>query len=96
MLLHIDGSYEQHIRGHEVEFLSMDEKGRYSHAYRVLRELTGKNAKSNPKIGELADHVHVAIMQEKFINQDIHNLKGNVSSNVGKIIEGIINEEPNI
>ena len=30
------------------------------------------------------------------INQDIHNIKGIVSSNVGKIIEGIINEKPEI
>ena len=38
----------------------------------------------------------IAIAQEKMINQDIHQLKGNVSSNVGKIIEGIINEKPDI
>jgi hypothetical protein len=37
-----------------------------------------------------------AIKQEKLINQDIHRLKGNVSSNIGKIIEDIINEKPDI
>lgn len=96
LILHIDGSYEQYIKGHEKEFLSMDSRGRYSHAYHVLRELTGMNAKSNSRIGELADNVFTAIRQEKRINQDIHKLKGNVTSNVGKIIEEIINERPNI
>ena len=96
LILHIDGSYKKYIEGHEVEFLSMDEKGKYSHAYNVLRELTGMNAKTNSKIGELADNVFVAIVQEKQINQDIHYLKGNVSSNIGKIIEDIINEKPDI
>ena len=66
------------------------------HAYHVLRELTGMNAKSNSRIGELADNVFTAIRQEKRINQDIHKLKENVTSNVGKIIEEIINERPSI
>ena len=35
----------------------------------------------NPEIGNLADNVLVAIEQEKNINQDIHDLKGKVSSN---------------
>ncbi|MBQ9872419.1 MAG: RloB domain-containing protein, partial [Eubacterium sp.] len=64
--------------------------------YNVLREITGMNAKKNPEIGNLADNVLVAIAQEKRINQDIHDLKGKVSSNIGKIIEEIINEKPNI
>jgi len=96
LLLHIAGSVEQKVKGHEMEFLRMDEKNRYSYAYNVLQELTGMNAKSNPRIGELADDVLIAIGQEKMINQDIHQLKGKVSSNVGKIIEGIINEKPTI
>ena len=49
--------------------------------------------KMNPEIGNLADNVLVAIEQEKNINQDIHDLKGKVSSNVGKVIEEIINEK---
>lgn len=96
LILHIEESYERNIKEHETEFLSVDEKGKYSHAYNVLHELTGMNAKTNSKIGELADNVLTAIAQEKMLNQDIHQLKGNVSSNVGKIIEGIINEKPDI
>ena len=96
LILHIEGSFEQYIKGHETEFLSVDEKGKYSYAYKVLLELTGINAKKNADIGGLADKVLVAITQEKLINQDIHQIKGNVSSNVGKIIEDIINEKPDI
>ena len=33
-----------------------------------------------------------AIEEEKKINQDIHNVKGIVTSNIGQIIEAIINE----
>lgn len=94
LILHIEGSFEQYIKGHETEFLRIDEKGKYSHAYNILLELTGMNAKKNPEIGGLADNVLVAIAQEKLINQNIHQLKGNVSSNIGKIIENIINEKP--
>lgn len=96
LILHIEGSFEQYIKGHETEFLSIDEKGKYSHAYNILLELTGMNAKKNADIGGLADKVLVAIAQEKSINQDIHRLKGNISSNVGKVIEDIINEKPDI
>ena len=96
LLLHIEGSYEERIKDHEAEFLNMDEDGKYSYAYNVLRDLTGMNAKKNLEIGNLADNVLVAIAQEKRINQDIHDLKGKVSSNIGKIIEEIINDKPNI
>lgn len=64
-------------------------------AYALL-EATGMNAKKNPQIGTLAENVLVAIEQERLINQDIHQLKGRVSSNIGLIIDGIINEEPEI
>ena len=96
LILHIDGGYEQRIKGYELEYLTMDENGSYSYAYNVLLELTGMNAKKNSKIGNLADNVLTAIEQEKKINQDIHEIKGKVSCNIGKIIEMIINEKPNI
>ncbi len=94
LVLHINGSYEGVIKGHEAEFLSMDDTGKYSHAAIVFRELTGMNPKRNPAIGELAENVHIAIAQEKLINQDVHRIKGIVSSNIGKIVERIIDEEP--
>ena len=96
LILHVDGSYERYIKGHESDFLTKDEDNKYSYAYKVLLELTGMNAKKNPDIGKLADDVSIAIEQENNINQDIHALKGNVSSNIGKIIEDIINDKLDI
>ena len=95
LLLHIDGSFENYIQGHEVDFLTMVD-GKYAYAYNALLDATGMNAKKNANIGNLAENVMIAIRQEKLINQDIHQLKGKVSSNIGLIIEGIINEEPDI
>ncbi|MBR2593855.1 MAG: RloB domain-containing protein [Firmicutes bacterium] len=94
LILHIEGSYENYIKDKEGDFLQKDKKGKYSYAYRLLRDLRGINAKKNPKIGALAEYVFIAIEQEKCINQDIHRLKGRVSSNIGKIIESIIQDEP--
>ncbi len=71
LVLHFEGSYDKYIKGREPDFLAVDNKGKYSHAYKVLLELTGMNAKSNPSIGNLADNVLVAIAQERQINQDI-------------------------
>lgn len=95
LLLHIDGSFEKYIQGHEVDFLTMVD-GKYAYAYNALLDATGMNAKKNANIGNLAENVMIAIRQEKLVNQDIHQLKGKVSSNIGLIIEGIINEEPDI
>lgn len=95
LLLHVDGSYEKYIRGHEADFLTMVD-GKYAYAYNALLDATGMNAKKNPQIGTLAENVLVAIEQERLINQDIHQIKGRVSSNIGLIIDRIINEEPEI
>lgn len=96
LILHITGSYEQYIKNHEASFLKKDDAGKYSYATTVFHDLTGMNAKRNPAVGELAEKIHVAIAQERLINQDIHVLKGLVSSNIGRIIEGIINEKPEV
>lgn len=94
LILHIKDSFEKYIVDHEKEFLFRDKNGSYSYAYNVLHELTGLNAKKNPKIGKLAENVLYAIAQEKKINQDIHNCQGVITSNIGNIIERIINEKP--
>ena len=47
------------------------------------------NSKKNPQIGELAEKVDIAIRQEKKMNEDIHDCKGKITCNIGKIIESI-------
>lgn len=94
LLLHLEGAYEEFVLGNDEKFLTMDGDGRYSYAYECLLQKTGMNAKKNSRIGLLADNCLFAIRQEKLVNQDVHSVKGKVSSNIGKIIEAIINDEP--
>ena len=95
LLLHKEGSYEDYIKGREEYLLNMVD-GKYSYAKDVLLNITGMNSKKNPQIGDLAKDIMIAIKQEKYINQDIHNIKGKISSNIGLIIEGIIKDNPHI
>ena len=94
LLMHIEGAFEKYIKDKNDKFFELDEKNRYRHAYKMLLDATGMNSKTNSKIGNLAENVFVAIEQEKLINQDIHNVKGVVSSNIASIIEGIIGDRP--
>jgi hypothetical protein len=96
LLLHFEDSYEDYISGHERLFLQQDCKNKYSYASNCLFEKTGQNAKRNPESGNLAQFVRTAIIQETRINQDIHTLHGQVSSNIGQIINSIIQENPQI
>ena len=95
LLLHKEGSYEDYIKDKEEYFLNMVD-GKYSYAKDVLLNITGMNSKKNPQIGDLAKDIMIAVKQEKYINQDIHNIKGRISSNIGLIIEGIIKDNPYI
>ena len=87
--------------------LSWDDENYYLVAYDAGEEkikhyrvdkMRGLRMLEKPREGEgnLAEKVLVAIEQEKKINQDIHQLKGKVSSNVGAIIETILNEKPEV
>lgn len=94
LCLHLQDFYQNYIKGHEYDFMKKDSKDRCSHAKNMLSKLTNINSKTNPKIGDLAKDISIAINQEKFINQDVHNIKGKVSCNVVSVIESIINEKP--
>ena len=54
-----------------------------------LLEKTGINPKKNSAIGELAKNIGIAIEQEKKINEDIHQCKGQITCNIGRIIDEI-------
>ena len=51
--------------------------------------------KKDSAIGELANDVLLAIKQERKINNDIENCKGTVTSNIGCIIQSIIDDQCN-
>ena len=42
---------------------------------------------------ELAVHVKTAIEQERKVNQDIHDCRRKITSNIGLIIDNIIHDE---
>ena len=61
--------------------------------YKLLLARTGINPKKNSAIGELAKNIEIAIEQEKKINEDIHQCKGQITCNIGRIIDEIRNDD---
>lgn len=48
---------------------------------------------TNKEVGNLAIDVHIAIEQEKNLNNDIENYAGKITSNIGEIIQNIMNDD---
>ena len=93
LLLHYEKSYETDIVPHSEEIIQNMKTGNQTFIYSLLKKRTGINSKRNHKIGELAIRIMIAIEQEKKLNQDIHECRGKITSNIGKIIEGIMRNE---
>ncbi|MGI6052831.1 MAG: RloB family protein [Bilifractor sp.] len=90
LLLHIENSWNDIIKPNLGNFfLPKNLGGKRSLCYRLFRDATHMNPKKNKDIGMLAEHVDIAIRQEKNINEDIHQCKGQLTCNVGSIIEMI-------
>lgn len=58
----------------------------------LFTDKSGMNPKENPAIGELAANIRVAICQERSLNQDVENALGNLTCNIGKIIQDIMDD----
>ena len=67
--------------------------GHQTFIYKLLLARTGINPKKNSAIGELAKNIEIAIEQEKKINEDIHQCKGQITCNIGRIIDEIRNDD---
>lgn len=67
LLLHFDGSLEKDILGSEEKYLKEENLNKKGYGYQKLFERTKMNSRKNPKIGELADNIFIAIKQEKSI-----------------------------
>lgn len=93
LLLHFENAYKELIAPDLTEFLKPENLKSKGLAYQKLHEKTKINSKTNEEIGDLAAYVKIAIEEEKFLNQDIHDCKGNITSNIGKIIEAILAEK---
>ena len=89
LLLHFSGSYEQDILPNAEKLIRNEKVGSKRFCYTLLQNRTGINSKKNEAIGQLAEHVQVAIDQEKKLNHDVHDCLGKLTSTVGGIIEMI-------
>ncbi|MCI6190978.1 MAG: RloB family protein [Clostridium sp.] len=89
LLLHIKDAVENIIMPNYEQIIKNEKIGNLRPAYLHLKEKTGLNSKKNPKIGDLAENVEYAIKEEKKLNEDIHNCKGKITCNIGKIIQSI-------
>lgn len=92
LLLHFENAFEEDIEPNVEQIIRNEKDGNQTFIYKLLLARTGVNPKKNSSIGELAKCVNIAIAQEKKINEDIHNCKGRVTCNIGKIIESIRND----
>lgn len=96
LLLHYDNSYNQIIAPNCKSILKNDwvtwdnEQIRYIEY--LFRQKSGLKPKQNLEIAELVKNVSTAICQEKNLNNDIHNCRGNLTSNIGIVIQSILDD----
>lgn len=91
LLLHYENGFSEYIEPNASEFLSP--KGlKNKLAYTILKERAGVDSKSNTAIGKLSEFVTIAIEEERFLNQDINDCKGKITSNIGQIIDSILHD----
>lgn len=99
LLLHYPNSVEELILPNQDNIIANNwvghGKSRRRYIEDVFRKKSGMRPKSNSAIGELAHQVLIAIEQEKKLNSDISNCKGTITSNIGHIIQSIIDDQCN-
>lgn len=99
LLLHYENSVDTIIFPNAKNIIKNQWVGRGQNRRRyiedVFREKSKMRPKSNSAIGELAHNVHIAIEQEKKLNNDITLCKGTITSNIGQIIQSIIDDQCN-
>ena len=93
LLLHRPNSYIEIIEPLKDEFLKKKNLSGDNHLItKKFSEVFGINPKRSKKVGDLISNLHIAVMQEKNLNQDIHKCKGQLTCNIGQIIQSIIND----
>lgn len=92
LLLHYEGTYEKLILPNYDKILENRKVGKRRYITVLFTEESGMNPKENPAIGGLARNIHTAIGQEGKLNQNAEHAVGKLTSNIGKIIQGIMND----
>lgn len=99
LLLHFEGAVDEIILPNQENIIKNEWVGNGRHRKRYIEDVFRKKAKMKPKsnkaVGELALQVLLAISQEKRLNNDIESCKGVVTSNIGSIIQSIIDDQCN-
>ncbi|WP_310603317.1 RloB family protein [Anaerosporobacter sp.] len=99
LLLHFEGAVDEIILPDSENIIKNEWVGTANNRRRYIEDIFRKKAKMRPKsnmaIGELANHVLTAISQEKKLNNNIELCKGIVTSNIGIIIQSIIDDQCN-
>lgn len=96
LLLHFPGAFEEDILPNAERLLRNEKVGNMRLSYSLLLSRTGINSKTNEAIGDLAEKVETAIEQEKHLNQDVHACLGQLTSNIGSLIEMIRADKPSV
>ncbi len=65
LLLHYKNSFQEDIEPHIDKIIRNEKIGNQRYIYHLSLKRTGINSKKNPKIGELAKYVDIAIEQER-------------------------------
>lgn len=99
LLLHYERSVDEIILPDCKNIINNEWVGSGRNRRRYIEDIFRKKAKMKPKsnaaIGELASQVFIAINQEKKLNNNIESCKGVVTSNIGVIIQSIIDDQCN-
>ena len=72
--------------------LANKKTGKKRYIASLFTEISGMNSKENPAVGNLAENVEFAIAQEAEINQNVASAIGNLTSNIGMVIQDIKND----
>ena len=92
LLLHFEGAYDEIVLPNKEQILQNQKIGKRRYITTLFTDKSGMNPKENPAVGELAANIRIAISQEKNLNQDAENALGNLTSNIGKIIQDIMDD----
>lgn len=99
LLLHYENSVDEVILPQVCDIIQNKWVGKGQNRRRyiedIFRKKSGMRPKTNRTVGELANNVLIAIKQEKKLNNDITLCKGTVTSNIGQIVQSIIDDQCN-
>ncbi len=97
LLLHYENSFVEIIAPNKEKILKNEwvnigtEKVRYIE--QLFREKSGLKPKEDPAISNLVKNVSIAIKQEKKLNNNINCCRGKLTSNIGTIIQTILDDK---